>query len=49
MFYVSLILVTIIIMVMMSIFFKPIGRLAIKFFDYLESIFEEDEDDGEEI
>ena len=49
MFYISLIFIAIIIMAMMSIFFKPIGRLAIRFFNYLKNIFKEEENSGKEI
>lgn len=46
MFYILLFMMTIVFIVLMSVFFKPIGSLAIRFFKYLKSIFEEEIDNG---
>lgn len=48
MLYVLLFIAIIIIFIAMSIFFKPIGKLSIKLFNYLKNIFMEDEVDGNE-
>lgn len=46
MLYVSIFIAITVVFVVMSIFFKPIGKLSIKFFNYLKNIFMEDEEDG---